>query len=180
MMHERYTQAVYVFLKLSPEHLEVLSSILTLPDIICCLTLCILATTSRPEMQSLAKHTNFLNLLEATPEYQNIIPDFLNSQYLEFSSAMSEIPINLQYDVGLMSKVHALNEKIYERAIAQYILPYKTIDLNRMKDELGLTMEILELRLVEMAAKEIIKVRVDSHNKVYIYIYIIDIICKRR
>jgi hypothetical protein len=61
--------------------------------------------------------SNFKNLMEAVPQTQDIIEDFLNGRYMEFLKALDAVAFALRYDVFFGHRLGYVVGQIRKKAL---------------------------------------------------------------
>lgn len=77
-----------------------------------------LFSLNRKEMKdTILGGSNFKNLMEAVPQTQDIIEDFLNGRYMEFLKALDAVAFALRYDVFFGHRLGYVVGQIRKKAL---------------------------------------------------------------
>lgn len=169
--NDRFAEAANSLLEVNYTNNEIeLRKIITPQDYATYVSMCALTSFSRGPLKQVEENPIVHGCLETLPEITNIINCFLASKYKEVITMLQlERQFN-KFNIFYMSKSSEVIKQIYHKVIQQYCLPYKSVDLRIMSSALGTDMKNLEEYLVQMSAMGIIKAKIDSHNKVFLYI----------
>jgi COP9 signalosome complex subunit 1 len=90
-------------------------------------------TIYRTELQSqVTANIGFKEFLELVPELRDTIRDFYHSRYAACLRSLEALRFPLTLDMHLGSHVASLYDQIRERAVMQYVSPFKSVDLHAM------------------------------------------------
>ena len=166
--NDAYTEAAHLLLEINyAKHEEILRRIITPTDYAYYLSLCSLASFSRVALKQVDDNPHLNAVIETVPELVGLVHNFLTSRYKEMRTQLSGMKASNKFNAFLLSKLDTLMNRIIERMIVQYCLPYKSVDLRTMAAALGAGLGELEEKLVGMSAAGLLKAKIDSHNKVY-------------
>ena len=169
----RYAQAARKFTDVTAcgDHGESADELMTAADAATYGGLCALATFERDELRRRAVDAPaFRAALESAPEIRGIIDDFYGSRYASALDALRRARPRLELDPHLRDVTDDLRRAIRERALAQYVSPYVTVDLAKMAVAFGgdgttESVAALEKELAGLIVEEKIAARIDSREK---------------
>lgn len=69
-----------------------------------------------------------------------------------------------------------LYDNIRKKALVQYFSPFLTVDMNKMAQSFGTNVPKLERELAKLITENHIQARIDSHKKVEIIVFYINIL----
>ena len=169
----RYAQAARKFTDVTAcgDHGESADELMTAADAATYGGLCALATFERDELRRRAVDAPaFRAALESAPEIRGIIDDFYGSRYASALDALRRARPRLELDPHLRDVADDLRRAIRERALAQYVSPYVTVDLAKMAVAFGgdgttESVAALEKELAGLIVEEKIAARIDSREK---------------
>ena len=165
--NDRFEEAAQQLVSISYASFEdELRKIFTPADYAYYLTMTSLATFSRTALKKIEENQAIKGILESAPELSTIISAFLSSQYTEVFARLATAKSANRFSTFFLSKIDTLIRMIVEKAIVQYCLPYKSVDLRIMAKALGEELGNLEDKLVGMSSAGLIKAKIDSQNKV--------------
>ena len=168
LTERHYRQAAESFLHIIiPARSEQLISHLTVYEDIAVYTiLCSVATFSRKEIKTkILENLNFKIFLEYTLHMKKFLTDFMDGSYAACYEFLSANKSKFQMDYYLCSQLNAIYEMIYEKILLQYLVPYKTVDLTKMSQVLGMTLDELEDRLVKQILNGHVQGRINCLTK---------------
>ncbi|KAI8330466.1 26S proteasome subunit RPN7-domain-containing protein [Chlamydoabsidia padenii] len=147
---------------------HLLSDIMSPSDVATFGGLCALASFTRPQLHDLINNNlAFRGYLEWVPHIRDIMEQFYASKYTQCFALMEQHKDDWKMDLYLNSHVDKLFQCIRERAMIQYCIPYSIIDMRRMASVFNMTVENLELDLVNLIGQnDRISARIDSYEKV--------------
>ncbi len=166
-VNDSYNEAANLLLTLNyAKHEAVLRRVMTPTDYAYFISLSSLASFSRVLLKQVNDNPNLNVVIESVPELQGLVNNFLTSRYKEMWKQLADIRAGTKYNCVLLAKLDNLMNRITEKMISQYCLPYKSVDLKTMAAALGVGLGDLEEKLVGMSAAGLLKGKIDSHNKV--------------
>ena len=167
----RYAQAARKFTDACGDHGESPDEVMTAADAARCGGLCALATFDRDELRRRAVDAPaFRAALESAPEIRGIIDDFYGSRYASAMEALRKARPRVDLDPHLRDVADDVFRAIRQRALAQYVSPYVTVDLAKMAVAFGgdgtpENVAELEKELAGLIVEEKIAARIDSREK---------------
>lgn len=141
--------------------------VVALEDVTTYGALCALATLDRPAMtKQVIEHDAFRNLLELVPDMREVVFDFYHSRYTRCLGILERIRSELMLDMYLGRDEHVdiLYRLIRRKAIMQYVSPFVSADLGRMRHVFGTNRAELEEELLTLIESELIDVRIDTQH----------------
>eukprot|EP00048_Salpingoeca_helianthica_P020726 m.8124 g.8124 ORF g.8124 m.8124 type:complete len:446 (+) comp5174_c0_seq1:133-1470(+) len=167
LVQGRYRVAATHFLEITLANPDVIKPYLSPRDIGLYVTLCALATFTRTELrEKLIENPNFKHALEHTPEFRDILRDFLASRPRAWRAVLARVRNDLLLDVYLHAHVDALFALITEVALIQFVSPYISLDMNVIAEAFALSLPDLEQKLVALALSGKMNIRIDSNAKI--------------
>lgn len=176
-----YEQAADRFLHTSTETREEgvaqlqfeFGDVMSLEDVATYGGLCALATKTRAQLaKDVLERAEFRNLLELVPDTREMIVAFHNTRYTRCLALMRKLRSELSLDRFLgaadneaSNHVDCLFRMIRQKAIVQYVSPFVTADLRRMRSVFDATAEELEGELVALIERGDIRARIDSQGQ---------------
>lgn len=128
--------------------------------------LCALASLDRPELKrSLLENTTFKGLLDLVPMVRELIYDFCRSRYGACLGALAALKPELLLDVHLHQHVESLYQRIRERCLLQYFIPYLSVDLGSMANTFDTPLPRLEKEIAGLIVTNRMPARIDSQRK---------------
>jgi len=165
--YDRFAEAAQQLLQIKIAKSESdLRKVMTPQDYAYYTVMCSLATMSRNPLKKVDENPNLKSILENVPELSGIINSFLASQYTDVYAKLANVRNANKFNTLFLKQAELLLNNITEKAIIQYCLPYKSVDLKIMAKSLGIDMVLLEDKLVIMSSEGKIRAKIDSHNKV--------------
>ena len=165
----------YYFFEKGCSHLKIISQ----NDVALYGGLCSLATLSREDVKSkVIESVNFRQYLELDPVLREIITSFCECRYSECldllnTAKVSELtkPLTSEQshwllDLYLRAHVSTLFKLIRTRLLIQYLLPFLSVDINKMASVFKCDPIEMEAELVELIESHQIQGRIDSIKKV--------------
>ncbi|XP_051147030.1 COP9 signalosome complex subunit 1-like [Andrographis paniculata] len=129
--------------------------------------LCALASFDRAELKRrVIDNVNFRNFLELVPEVRELINDFYTSRYASFLEYLETLRAKMVVDIYLQRHMEGLYDKIRNKALIQYTLPFVSMDIRMMANAFKLSVTEMEKELEGLITKNIIQAKIDSHNKI--------------
>lgn len=141
--------------------------ILSLEDIAIYGALCALATMDRASLTTkVMKKPQFHCLLELVPSIREIVHDFYATRYTRLFQTMESIRQDLLFDMYLARDNHLdrLYQLIRRKAMVQYIYPFISVDLTRMKTIFNTSSSELENELLYLIELGDVHARIDRQN----------------
>ena len=74
----------------------------------------------------------------------------------------------MKFDINFGHKIHSIVGEIRKKALIQYVIPYKVIDMNEIAKAFDLSIEQIEAEIAELIVSKKIQAKIDSHSKVSI------------
>ena len=141
--------------------------ILSLEDVAIYGALCALATMDRASLTTkVIKKPQFHSLLELVPSIREIVHDFYATRYTRLFQTMETIRQDLMFDMYLGKDNHLdrLYQLIRRKAMVQYIYPFISVDLTRMKTIFNTSSTELENELLYLIEVGDVHARIDRQN----------------
>jgi len=161
----KYRDAALAFANVGFEGVVGLRSMISVQDVALYGGLCALAEFSRAELKILTEDSNFGSFTETVPSVQQILLSFYRTQYGECLAKLESLKNDLQLDYYLHEHVANLYEKIRNKALKEYFLPYESVDLQKMATAFRTTVPALEKELAKLITSNEILARIDSFNR---------------
>jgi len=161
----RYREAAQSFTVVGFESISTLRHMISAQDIALYGGLCALAEYNRSELKLLTEDSNFASFTELLPAISKILLSFYRTHYGECLATLEALRNDLQLDFYLHDHVASLYEKIRNKALKQYFLPYESVDLQKMATAFQTTVPALEKELAKLITSNEILARIDSFNK---------------
>uniref|UniRef100_A0A7S3R7C1 PCI domain-containing protein n=1 Tax=Dunaliella tertiolecta TaxID=3047 RepID=A0A7S3R7C1_DUNTE len=165
LMHsKRYKQAARKFTEVSVELGTTFNNVIAPQDVALYGVLCALASFERSELQQrVMANIGFKEFMELTPEMRELVSDFYNCRYARCLRSLDALIPTLSLDMHLAPYIKELHAHIRQRALVQYTLPFKSVNLADMGAAFGLTLEELNKELARLITDGTVKARIDSH-----------------
>jgi COP9 signalosome complex subunit 1 len=163
--NSRYAEVARKLSEVAFESAEKLSHMISVDDIAVYAGLCGLAEFSREGLKSLYDDSNFQSYLEQTPRVRDMISSFYTSDYAKCLSILETLKNDLQLDIHLHDHVGNLYEKIRNKALKEYFMPYGSVDLQKMATAFQTTVPLLEKEISKLILSGWINARIDSFNQ---------------
>lgn len=141
--------------------------VMALEDVATYGALCALATLERPSLtKHIIEHEAFRMLLELVPDVREVVFDFYHSRYTRCLGTLERIRPELMLDMYLGRDEHVDNlyRLIRRKAIMQYVSPFASADLGRMRTVFGTNRAELEEELLGLIESGLIDARIDTQN----------------
>jgi len=161
----RYHEAARRFSEIGFDGTAGLPRILSTEDVAVYGGLCALAEYNRRDLKSLIEDSNFKAFTETIPVVHTMLVSFSRSNYAECLAALESLRNDLQLDYYLHDHAAGLYEKIRNKALKEYFLPYESVDLQKMAAAFQTTVPALEKELAKLIVANEISARIDSFNK---------------
>jgi COP9 signalosome complex subunit 1 len=161
----KYREAAQRFSEAAFDGVATLTKVIAVEDIAVYVGLCGLAEFSRSELKNLIDDSNFRAFAETVPVIQKMLTCFYRSNYAECLAALESLRNDLQLDFYLHDHAAGLYEKIRNKALKEYFLPYESVDLQKMATAFATTIPALEKELSKLIIANEISARIDSFNK---------------
>eukprot|EP00347_Sterkiella_histriomuscorum_P005470 403356493 len=166
LFQEKFSTAAHRFVNITISDPQILSQYLTAQDLAYYIIITSLHSLGRSELKkSILGGSNFKNLMEAAPQVSEIIENFLNGKYQEFQDSLTHIVNALKFDINFGHKIHQIVGEIRKKALIQYVIPYKVIDMNEIAKAFDLSIEQIEAEIAELIVSKKIQAKIDSHSK---------------
>lgn len=107
-------------------------------------TLCSLHSLNRTELKGLIlSAAGFKTLMEGASEIgvSDVIENFLNGRYMDYQRQMATIASAMKYDLYFGHRLPKLMKDIRKKALIQYVLPYKVIDMREIAKAFDMNLE---------------------------------------
>jgi COP9 signalosome complex subunit 1 len=161
----RYSDVAKKLSEVAFESAEKLNHIISVDDIAVYAGLCALAEYSREGLKNLFDDSNFQSYLEQSPRVRQMISSFYTSDYAQCLSILEVFKNDLQLDIHLHDHVGNLYEKIRNKALKEYFMPYGSVDLLKMATAFQTTVPLLEKEISKLILSGLINARIDSFNQ---------------
>lgn len=162
-----YQLAAESFLQCSIDNCD-FPELMTVSNIAVYASLCALATFDRKQIQTdLIQSSTFKLMLELEPKIRDVVISFYKCQYSSCLSMLSGLRNEFKLDLYLSFHTDKLLQKIRLKALLQYTIPYKTVDMRKMAEQFKCkSVNSLEDELIPLILSGEINARIDSHNLV--------------
>jgi len=142
--------------------------LMTVSNVAVYASLCALATFDRQQIKTkLIQSSTFKLMLELEPRIRDVVVSFYKCQYSSCLSMLSYLRNELKLDLYLSFHIDKLLQKIRLKALVQYTIPYKTVDMRKMAEQFKCkSVSHLENELVPLILAGEINARIDSHKQV--------------
>jgi COP9 signalosome complex subunit 1 len=163
--NSRYTEVARKLSEVAFESAEKLNHMISVEDIAVYAALCGLAEFSRESLKGLYDDSNFQSYLEQAPNVKLMISSFYTSDYAKCLSVLETFKTDLQLDIHMHDHIGNLYEKIRNKALKEYFMPYGSVDLKKMADAFQTTVPLLEKEISKLILSGWINARIDSYNQ---------------
>ena len=131
--------------------------------------LCALASMTRQELQSrVLDNSSFRNYLELEPHIRRAISHFVSSKYSACLSILESHRPDYMLDIHLQRQIPELYFQVRTKAIVQYFIPFSCVTLGALANAFHTTEEIVEVELVDMIQRGMLKARLDLEHRVLV------------
>jgi len=161
----KYHEAARRFSEIGFDGIAGLPRIIATEDVAVYGGLCALAEFNRRDLKSLIEDSNFRAFTETVPTVHTMLVCFSKSDYAGCLAALESLRNDLQLDFYLHDHAAGLYEKIRNKALKEYFLPYESVDLQKMAGAFQTTVPALEKELAKLIVTNEISARIDSFNK---------------
>ncbi|XP_011093171.1 COP9 signalosome complex subunit 1 isoform X2 [Sesamum indicum] len=167
MMGEKYKFAAREFVDTGMLIQNSYTEVIALQDVATYGGLCALATFNRAELKRyVIDNINFRNCLELVPEIRELINDFYSGRYVSCMEYLENPKANLLLDIHLHDHLKTLYERIRNKALTHYVLPFVSVDLHMMANAFKTSVTDLEKELEALIPNNQIKIRGTAHSSV--------------
>jgi len=163
--NSRYAEVARKLSEVAFESAEKLNHMISIEDIAVYTALCGLAEFSRESLKTLYDDSNYQSYLEASPNVRLMISSFYGSDYAKCLSILETFKNDLQLDIHMHDHIGNLYEKIRNKALKEYFMPYGSVDLKKMADAFQTTVPLLEKEISKLILSGWINARIDSYNQ---------------
>jgi len=163
--NSRYSEVANKLSEIAFENAEKMNHMVSIDDIAVYCGFCGLAEFSREALKSLFDDSNYQSYLEQAPRVRQMILSFLNSDYAQCLSILEVFKNDLQLDIHMHDHVKNLYEKIRNKALREYFMPYQSVDLQKMATAFQTTVPLLEKEISKLILSGWINARIDSFNQ---------------
>jgi COP9 signalosome complex subunit 1 len=161
----KYREAAQRFSEAAFDGVAALPKMIAVEDVAVYVGLCGLAEFSRSELKNLIDDSNFRAFAETVPVISKMLTCFYRSNYADCLAALESLKNDLQLDYYLHEHCTGLFEKIRNKALKEYFLPYEAVDLQKMANAFATSIPALEKELSKLIVANEISARIDSFNK---------------
>jgi COP9 signalosome complex subunit 1 len=156
-----------LLVEIRPEVADSWREVLTSLDVVVMAAICALASFDRSEVKKyLMDPPHVKVLLEFVPEVRDVINDFYSSRYATCLRALDVIKDSMLLDIFLRPHIAALQDQVRQRALRQYVMPYLSVDMNKMSTAFNTQVPDLEKELAVLIQEGGIVARIDKAKKV--------------
>jgi COP9 signalosome complex subunit 1 len=163
--NSRYSEVARKLSEVAFESAEKLNHMISIDDIAVYVALCALAEFSRESLKTLFDDSNFQSYLEQSPNVKLMISSFYTSDYAKCLSLLETFKNDLQLDIHMHDHIGNLYEKIRNKALKEYFMPYGAVDLKKMADAFQTSVPLLEKEISKLILSGWINARIDSYNQ---------------
>jgi COP9 signalosome complex subunit 1 len=163
--NSRYSEVARKLSEVAFESAEKLNHMISIDDIAVYVALCALAEFSRESLKTLFDDSNFQSYLEQSPNVKLMISSFYTSDYAKCLSLLETFKNDLQLDIHMHDHIGNLYEKIRNKALREYFMPYGAVDLKKMADAFQTSVPLLEKEISKLILSGWINARIDSYNQ---------------
>mmetsp|Transcript_3392 Transcript_3392/g.3115 ORF Transcript_3392/g.3115 Transcript_3392/m.3115 type:complete len:339 (+) Transcript_3392:226-1242(+) len=162
---KNYKQAARAFLEVKQG--QIYHEFLTDSDIAIYTTLCALISFDRSEVKNeILKSKTFGTFLEEEPRCIEILDAFLSCRYFDLIQRLNSIRDSLRYDLFIGAKLSDVYLEIKNRAIADFLKPFKRVKLDVLAHAFNSSVEDIEKQVARLIMDGTVEARIDSHNKI--------------
>jgi COP9 signalosome complex subunit 1 len=137
-------------------------------------SICGLASLSRSAFKAqVLENPQFGVYVEQEPHVRELIEAHITSNFKVVLDLLNKYQTRHCLDIHLAPHVHDLTSAIRNRAVVLYFQPFSSIRLDRMSAAFGWSIDEVEQQIISLIQSGDIKGRVDSQNKVGIFIFIV-------
>ena len=167
LQDRQFKKAGYRFLEVNSLLGNTSNTTISNQDIGIYATICALATFDRNELRlKLIENKGFCNTyLNNLPDFKTLALSFYNRDHIKTLNILNSIRPRLLCDMYLHNSVDSLLDSIKEGMLLQYFTPYCTVNLNNMAEQMQMTYESLEDRLVELISSDKLNARIDASSR---------------
>jgi len=163
--NSRYASVADKLSEVAFESAEKLRHIVSVDDIAVYTGLCALAEYNRPALKILYDDSNFQTFLEHTPRVKAMLNSFYTSDFAQCLSILETFKNDLQLDIHMHDHIGYLYEKIRNKALKEYFIPYGSVDLQKMATAFQTNVPDLEKEISKLILSGWINARIDSYNQ---------------
>ena len=162
------TEVAYLTINESMENISPQKDIMTGNDIAVYGGLCALASMDRAELQSkVLENTNFRQFLELEPHIRRAITLFCGSKYKQALEILESYRADWSLDIFLAPNVEAIFERVRQKSIVQYFVPFSCVTLDEMQRMfVSYDGRPIEEELVDMIRRGTLTARIDQVDRV--------------
>ena len=140
--------------------------VLGLNDMTIYVVLCALAEFERSDLRTkLVNNPNFRTMTENNPLMLEIVENFYYCKYGAALTAIEGLKNEFLLDIHLHDHVNTLLTKIRARAVALYITPFFSVDMQAMATEFRTDVAAVEAEVAALIVDGAIPARIDSQAK---------------
>lgn len=127
--------------------------------------LCTIASSSHADVQNFAQSRRFKPMLELVPDLRQILQNYSPSNTGAMLQWLNSKKVELALDIHLKDKVDKLISTITDRLLLQYFKPYRSVTIQSMSENMGMSVDALEAKLARLIASKKLSARIDSESR---------------
>ena len=169
IMNRRNRQAALLLCEFPEVSLDQfsISRVISRKDLALYVIILSLSELNRMEIKDkVLKNPMISQIMESYPGASNIFEDYLNGKYETFQQQMNEIEKHMHFDLNFGKHTgKQIFRDIRMKALRQYVLPYKVVDMNEIAKAFGIPLGQIEKDLATLITQGHIRAKIDSFKK---------------